>query len=114
MKKELSEKQSEDLIELGLSPELASNSYRYDCGFIKIAPGEEYECWSETDIFSIDDLIDIFPKEINGNLFEMGVSKVEDSYLWFCGYQNVKIERCVELSDAIYYLTKWLLTNKHI
>lgn len=111
MKTQLTIEQSERLIELGVSPERASmreSSVAYGNGARGIMKAPE------TPIFTLADLLDILPKEINRERIEIGY----DCDGWYGEYNNLTLRGSCsfapELIDALYSLLLWCLEKGYV
>ena len=111
MKTELTVEESARLIELGVDPKMASNTTitDYDLDMVYYAPR-----------FSVGDLINILPKEIDG--YHLSIEATDDGYdvayilynrndgLLFLG----AIPTAPELIDSLYSLLIWAIENGHV
>ena len=122
MKTQLTAEQSAKLIELGVSPERASESessvaYGNGARGIMKAP--------ETPIFTLSDIIDILPKKItfghrtNCRLKMQPIISSKDriSEVWQACYLHTSLKanaEAPELIDALYSLLVWCLDKGHV
>ena len=111
MKTQLTAEESAKLIELGVSPERASereSSVAYGNGARGIMKAPQ------TPIFSLADILDILPKEINREHLEMGADDEE----WYAEYNNITLAGSYsfasELIDALYSLLLWCLEKGYV
>lgn len=111
MKTQLTASESAKLIELGVSPERASernSSVAYGNGARGIMKSPEIP------VFTLADLIDILPKEINREHLEIGTDDGE----WYAEYNNTTLPSSYsfapELIDALYSLLLWCLEKGYV
>lgn len=117
MKTKLTVEESQRLIELGVNPKMASNTTitDYDLDMVYYAPR-----------FSVGDLINILPKEIedsNLNIISTQVKNHKKVSGWIVTYVNnyndlafgdESVFQSPELIDALNKLAIWCLENNHI
>ena len=109
MKTKLTPEESAKLIELGVSPERASeseSSVAYGNG------AREIMKTPQTPIFTLAELIDILPEEVYGST--LGMEYDCEFKQWWVGYRVRHLESAPELIDAIYSLLVWCLVKGHV
>lgn len=106
MKTQLTKEQSQHLIDLGVPKEKASDKISY--GFLGYDP-----------IFTLTDLLEILPKEIELDRKPKHFAQLNILYRlrkWWVEYQDiilsVKIKE--ELIDSLYELCVWTIENKYL
>lgn len=119
MKTTLTPEQSATLIAKGISADKASEIKEYD---------DEVSQWTHrgAPIFTLVDLLDILPKEIERDMIDCGLDIYYSpigSYFWRASYlaysyskiSYVAVEKYAEeLIDALYELLLWAIDNGHI
>ena len=109
MKTQLTAEQSAKLIELGVSPERASeseSSVAYGNGARGIMKVPEMP------IFTLGDILDILPKENDGS--NLGMEYDCELKQWWVGYNARLLESAPELIDALYSLLVWCLEKGYV
>lgn len=102
MKTQLTKEQSAHLINLGVPKEKASE-FDHDC---------------RVDVFSLTDLLEILPKEIEYQDLKYQI-RIEWDEEWYAdyvedGYSGVITAKAEELIDALYELCVWCLESKYL
>lgn len=109
MKTELTTKQSQHLIELGVPKEKASDKWYFAA----------VDCYYP--IFNLTDLLEILPKELEEDEITYRF-RMEDYFGgWLVGHYNKgipyyldKVFTAEELIDALYELVIWCIENGHL
>lgn len=109
MKTQLTKEQSQRLIELGVPKEKASLQVLFE-------EDGPFDIWNEDilsrPIFTLTDLLEILPREIEDCPIEIIWEQKESK--WNCIYAGLISQMSEELIDALYRLTVWCIKNKHI
>ena len=129
MKTQLTAEESAKLIELGVSPERASETRMDFNGTYAYVQGEESQlvrnCVNghfyveECRIFTLADILDILPKEVKIHRDGDTLSMIYHCGQWRVGYSNCA-EYCnhtkvaPELIDALYSLLVWCLEKGYV
>ncbi len=103
MKTELTVSESQHLIDLGVDPKLASKE-------VALTVYEANYSDPLHPVFTLADVIEALPKEINGHHLEM----VHDEDGWYVGYYFDVYSKSFapELIDALHQLLCWWLTRE--
>lgn len=120
MKTQLTAEESAKLIELGVSPERASER-TFDLKDVNNL-GKPLERRELLPVFTLADILDMLPKEIkhNGCTYKLNIDyppicmvaaryNAEDDDL-----DSLKGYMCEELIDALYSLLLWVIDHKHV
>ena len=108
MKTQLTAEESAKLIELGVSPERASERTP-DYTDINNT-GKPLERRELLPIFTLADILDMLPREVKCEDLEIGFCG-ED---WCAGYGEITFFHAPELIDALYLLLGWCLVRGHV
>ena len=106
MKTQLTKEQSQHLIDLGVPKEKASDKISY--GFLGYDP-----------IFTLTDLLEILPKEIELDRKPKHFAQLNILYRfekWLVEYQDITLSVKIkeELIDSLYELCVWCLENNYL